>query len=148
LGGGRVIKREVLGSAGVLCAAGFIVFAVAALGASPVPINNAVCTIYPTAGASPQTGFCSGTVNLNPNGNRVNASPGSQNRVNANSGSGTQANANPVIPNALNPFQAKSRGSFVWGVVALGLIALVIAGGVGLRVRRRPGRSRRKHLTQ
>ena len=143
-----VIRREVLAMAGVLCASGLLVFAVVVLGASPVPINNAVCTIYPTAGASPQTGRCTGTVNLNPNPNRAGASPGGENSLNAPEGNGTSVNSNPLVNSPLNPLQAGSRGSFVWGLLAAGLIVLLAGAAIRLRLRRRPPRSSTKDLTQ
>ena len=120
--GGAIVDRHVLAAAGVVCTVGVLVFAVAAYGATPVPINNAECTIYPADGSSPQTGYCTGTVNLNP-------------------ASSSQSDSSPVNTNPV------TRGrSFPWAFVAAGVILALALAVIVLTSRKRPRHPRRKRL--
>ena len=116
------MDRQVMAAAGVVCVVGVLVFAVAAYSATPIPINNAECTIYPTDGASPQTGYCTGTVNLNP--------------ANSSQPDSSQVNTNPV----------SSPRSFLWTFVASGVIVSLALVVIVLTSRKRPRHPRRKRL--
>jgi len=106
---------------------GVLLFAVVAVSATPIPpipINNAECTVYPTDGSSPQAGYCTGTVNLNP------ATSG-QSSLNSD-----QVNPSPVAP----------RPSFQWGPLVVGAILVVAVAIIVVDPRKRPKFPRRKRF--